>query len=468
MRLKHEKPDTRYQGNDNDITSSRSTTSVKVLRKFPPLLYLGSGLALALVLSVAMVALYFSDKQKEEEKWIERTYIVLNAVASLQQEVTDLIRARETAVQSENFPDHPADRAQTADLLRKTTALTDLVQDNKPQKARAQMISTHVSNLLNIQQTGSEPSAFTQRRSIEQQKTLEAIRTTIDTVKKSEQSLLKERIRENGRLRERTSISVITGVLLILAIVSFLIYLVLTEFGKEMRAYEKEKDISTLKSNFVSLASHEFRTPLSSVLLSVNLIEKYNGTQDRENIIKHCQKIKNSINNLNGILEDFLSLEKLNTGKVKPVYTSFNLQELCSDIVEDLQTIVKPGQALRYEAEGGSEVSGLDEHLIRNSIINLISNAIKYAGKDAHILLKTMVDSGQIIIAVNDDGVGIGEKDMKNLFKPFFRIKQDGSIPGTGLGLNIVLRYVQLMNGTMTLTSKPGEGACFTMNFVQG
>lgn len=456
MRSKTENPDINSEHEDPQI-------GLRIFNKFPPLLYLGTAVAIALVLSVGMVALYFSDKQKEEEKWVEHTYVVLNNTVLVQKDLSDLLSTGEIATHIGHTSD-----LQTKKLIRRIDTLATLVRDNTAQKAIVQMIQKHVNVLLNSLSASPALSSHSKNTEAELQKETKLIRSAMDNFNSNEQLLLTKQINENKKLRERTSISIIIAILLILAIVSFLVYLVLTEFRKGIRAYEKEKEISTLKSNFVSLASHEFRTPLSSVLLSVNLIERYATKQDSENIIKHCQKIKHSVNNLNGILEDFLSLEKLNTGKVKPIGASFNLQELCMDITEDMQTIVKPGQVLAYEFEGQAEASGLDEHLIRNSVINLISNAIKYAGNEAHILLKTSVNTNRVTISVQDDGIGISSKDQRNLFKPFFRVDQNGNIPGTGLGLNIVLRYVELMNGTLILTSKPNEGACFTMSFANG
>lgn len=224
------------------------------------------------------------------------------------------------------------------------------------------------------------------------------------------------------------------------------------------QALEKEKDLNQLKSRFVSMASHEFRTPLSSVQLSASLIEKYAERPDYPAIMKHTDKIKNSVQLLTGILNDFLSLEKLEVGKVNIKKEETDLLDLAQQIVEEMQHIAKQNQRIIHQHSGPSHLFELDQHLIKNCIINLISNAIKYSGEDTTILFYTYASSDECLITVKDNGIGIPKEEQKNLFEPFFRANNTGSIPGTGLGLNIVKRYVELMGGEVNLKSEEGKG----------
>jgi signal transduction histidine kinase len=219
-----------------------------------------------------------------------------------------------------------------------------------------------------------------------------------------------------------------------------------------------------LKRNFVSVASHEIRTPLSSILLSVSLIEKYTQQQQTELIFKQTRKIKNTITNLKSILEDFLSLEKLDTGQVTAAFETFDLAELSNEIIEEMQEMALPDQKLRLICEVERSVN-LDRNLLKNAIINLISNAIKYAGAPVIIELKVYTRPDKTVIRVTDNGIGIQEVEQANLFRPFYRIHSSGTIPGTGLGLTIVQRYIGLMKGTITFESKPGQKTSFKMVF---
>ncbi|WP_069659878.1 PAS domain-containing sensor histidine kinase [Arcticibacter eurypsychrophilus] len=228
---------------------------------------------------------------------------------------------------------------------------------------------------------------------------------------------------------------------------------------------EKEKELSQLKSRFVSMASHEFRTPLSSVQLSASLIEKYSQQEDPTNITKHVNKIKNAVGNLTAILNDFLSLEKLEAGRVEPTYTHFDVVKLSEEITEEMQMITKQNQNIIYEHTGLTSMVILDQNLLKNCIINLITNAIKYSGENTFIEFNSEVTEKEYILTVRDNGIGIPDADQKHLFQPFFRAHNTGNIPGTGLGLNIVRRYAGLMNGKVEFESIINKGTTFTISF---
>lgn len=229
--------------------------------------------------------------------------------------------------------------------------------------------------------------------------------------------------------------------------------------------FEKERDLNQLKTRFVSMASHEFRTPLSSIQLSASLINKYVVKQDTESVEKHTFKIKNAINNLTTILNDFLSLEKLEAGKVEVNPQIFDIFTFAEEIAEEMQLMTKQKQIIVYEHKGSTRNVFLDQNLLRNCIINLISNAIKYSGEDTMIQFNSILSEAELIIDIKDNGIGIPATEINNLFEPFFRAHNTGDIPGTGLGLNIVKRYVGLMNGTCTCNSEQNIGTTFRLHF---
>ncbi|MBY0245014.1 MAG: PAS domain-containing sensor histidine kinase [Sphingobacteriaceae bacterium] len=229
--------------------------------------------------------------------------------------------------------------------------------------------------------------------------------------------------------------------------------------------FEKEKELNQLKNRFVSMASHEFRTPLSSIQLSASLIEKYSTKQDTSSVEKHTSKIKSAINNLTTILNDFLSLEKLEAGKVEASEYWFDVFSFAEEIAEEMQLMSKQNQHIIYEHTGITSQVFLDQHLLKNCILNLISNAIKYSGENTMIQFNTIVENKTLVVEVKDNGIGIPETDRQNLFEPFFRAHNTGDIPGTGLGLNIVKRYVGLMNGTVNCETEQNKGTTFTLKF---
>jgi two-component system sensor kinase FixL len=231
------------------------------------------------------------------------------------------------------------------------------------------------------------------------------------------------------------------------------------------QSLEKEKELGQLKSRFVSMASHEFRTPLSAVQLSASLIDKYAEPLQSPQISKHVNKIKNAVGNLTTILNDFLSLEKLEAGRVEPSYTTFDLVNLAEEITEEMQLMAKQNQNILYQHTGTISMAKLDINLLKNCIINLITNAIKYSGENSFIEFNTEINASGCAVTIKDNGIGIPEGDQKHLFEAFFRAHNTGNIPGTGLGLNIVARYATLMNGRVDFKSNVNEGASFTISF---
>ena len=228
---------------------------------------------------------------------------------------------------------------------------------------------------------------------------------------------------------------------------------------------ENEKELNKLKSRFLSMASHEFRTPLSAVLLSASLIDKYAAPYANSDIVKHVGKIKSSVAGLTFILNNFLQLEKLESGKVAATIASFDLQELGAEITEEMQLLAKGAQVITYAHVGAESVVDLDKNLLKNSIVNLITNAIKYSGDNAKIEFTSEINAGKVTITVKDNGIGIPKEDQKYLFDAFFRAHNTGSIPGTGLGLNIVARHVALMGGKITFSSNINKGTLFKLIF---
>lgn len=229
------------------------------------------------------------------------------------------------------------------------------------------------------------------------------------------------------------------------------------------RAYEKERELGELKSRFVSMASHEFRTPLSTILSSISLIEKYNDPSQNEKRLKHVERIKSTVKNLTEILNDLLSLGKLEEGKIQAASSSFNLKEFAEEMTEEMQAVAKEGQVIKHTHSGETSEVYLDKHLLRNIFMNLLNNAIKYSDEGKEIIFSTQVDKNGTTIKVTDKGIGIPDADKPHMFDRFFRAHNATNIAGTGLGLNIVKKYIELMGGTISFISELEKGTTFTV-----
>lgn len=228
-------------------------------------------------------------------------------------------------------------------------------------------------------------------------------------------------------------------------------------------ALDKERQLNEIKSRFVSMASHEFRTPLSTVLSSASLLSKYTKTEEQDKRLKHVEKIKGSVKHLNDLLEDFLSLGRLDEGKVATTMQSFLLHEVVEETVEEMKGLTKKDQQLTYQ-HNGADVVETDKKLIKNILINLIANAIKFSDEGSRILVKSSVKNEVAKVEVADEGIGISAEDQGHLFSSFFRGKNAMNIQGTGLGLHIVKRYVELIAGEISLQSELGKGTTITVS----
>ncbi|MBK6902704.1 MAG: PAS domain-containing sensor histidine kinase [Saprospirales bacterium] len=229
------------------------------------------------------------------------------------------------------------------------------------------------------------------------------------------------------------------------------------------KALEKEKELSELKSRFVSMASHEFRTPLSTILSSISLLSRYTETSQQDKRDKHINRIKSSVRNLTGILNDFLSLSKLEEGKIENLPSEFDIGELCPEVIDEIQGLLKDGQEIVHEGLGSPLFVRWDKRLVKNILFNLLSNAIKYSDEGKKIFMKERLEEDFFLIDIVDKGIGIPDADQPYLFTRFFRAANATNIQGTGLGLNIVKRYIDLVGGSITFESQLNEGTIFTV-----
>lgn len=233
------------------------------------------------------------------------------------------------------------------------------------------------------------------------------------------------------------------------------------------KALAKEKELSELKSRFVSMASHEFRTPLSTILSSADLIEAYKLSEQQAKRERHTIRIKSAVVNLTNILNDFLSLSRFEEGKIQVSPVEFDIQDFCGEIMEEIKVLLKPGQSIEPLLECERQILVLDKKMLKNVFFNLLSNAIKYSDPGKKITCSIRTSAEVLHISIADEGIGIPEEEQQHLFSPFFRAHNVENIQGTGLGLNIVKRYVELMQGNIRFESRLGQGTTFYISIPQ-
>src|SRR5258706_2167154 len=232
-----------------------------------------------------------------------------------------------------------------------------------------------------------------------------------------------------------------------------------------IKALEKEKELGELKSRFVTMASHEFRTPLTTILSSTFLLENYAGQNFEKEKVIHTNRIRRAVNNLTLILNEFLSLEKLEQNKVQVVRSDVNIPEYIQDTLSEMEVVKRERQVIEYRHLGDLSIARLDHHLLWSIVTNLISNSLKYSKMGDKIEITSEVNGNSVVLGVKDTGIGIPSDEQQFIFGRFYRARNAANFEGTGLGLHIIQKYIYLLQGTITFESKLVEGTVFTFVF---
>lgn len=223
------------------------------------------------------------------------------------------------------------------------------------------------------------------------------------------------------------------------------------------RAFEKEKELSQMQAKFLSMVSHEFKTPLSGIMTSASLVDKYNEKNPSIRISNHVSTIKNLVLQLNHILDDFLFLENSESGEYQLSSSSFMICDLIGKIVSDAAALMKPGQQFEIIKCKRRIPVVQDRKVIDIILRNVIYNAIKYSPANSIIQIKIRIND-TLQIEIRDEGIGIPEEAKEHIFDRFYRAKNVLHIQGTGIGLNIVRRHLLSMKGSIEVRSKENEG----------
>jgi PAS domain S-box-containing protein len=229
-------------------------------------------------------------------------------------------------------------------------------------------------------------------------------------------------------------------------------------------ALEKERDLNEMKSQFITIASHEFRTPLATVLTSAELMATHLNQFDQTNSVKHLRKIKTSISRLKEILLDFLSTEDIKNDRINNNPETFNLATYINTLLPEIKSY-NGIHAIKFIHKGLNNEVKLDKKLLKICLTNLMINAFKFSPEGGPVELKIQNSKKGVIITVKDNGIGIPEDDQRYIFKSFFRANNTANIQGTGLGLNITQKIVTIMGGNISFKSKLNKGTTFKIEF---
>ncbi len=228
-------------------------------------------------------------------------------------------------------------------------------------------------------------------------------------------------------------------------------------------ALKKEQELGVLKTKFLSLVSHEFKTPLSGILTSATLVGKYTNEEQQDKREKHLKTIESKVKYLNTIINDFLSIERLESGKVNYKFTNFPLSKIVNEVVYDANMLLKEGQHIEYPDNIDAIFIDFDEKILALILTNLVNNAIKYSSENSTIYLEAKEENDLLILTIKDEGIGIPEDEQKYVFNRYFRAENALLNQGTGIGLNIVKTHLGNLGGTIIFESKLNVGSLFTI-----
>jgi len=236
---------------------------------------------------------------------------------------------------------------------------------------------------------------------------------------------------------------------------------------KELQtALTVEKELNELKTKFLSMVSHEFKTPLTGILTSTILLNKYKLTEQQKKREKHINTITDTVQYLNNILNDFLSVEKLEKGKINYKFTTFKLSKVLNEVIYNANMLLKDGQQINYPEDIDNISLHQDEKILELALSNIIYNAIKYSSENTVIDIDISQNKNTTIFKISDNGIGIPKKDQKNIFNRYFRAENALNMQGTGIGLNIVKDHLENLNGTIAFESKEHKGSTFTIELL--
>lgn len=235
--------------------------------------------------------------------------------------------------------------------------------------------------------------------------------------------------------------------------------------AKIKSALYKERELNELKTKFLSLVSHEFKTPLSGILTSATLVGKYQTLKDQNKRNKHLETIIGEVKHLSTILDDFLSIERMEKGKEVYKLVDFSLSNVVNEVVYNANMLLKSGQKINYPQNIEDVTVYQDKKIMTLALTNLLYNAVKYSPEDSEIDLKVDFTGNKIRFRISDQGIGIPEKDQKHIFERYFRAENVLLDHGTGIGLNIVQGHLENLGGSISFKSEENKGSTFIVEF---
>lgn len=436
----------------------------------------GFSLALLLMGSVSFASYRSTIAITENASRVQQTYDVLNQLATLYAEISIAESGRRGYVFLSNERELERYQAAVATIQRQLQTVQQGIEQTAIERQQYQHLISLINQRLELLQRSIdlyqiEPSAVQVQNqitesSIQLRDQIQATLTKITTQEK--QALAASIERSRMTIRHKTLLE-LTGILFSVAAVAGAC-LALYHQQMQRRKVEalewtlaQEKELSELKLRFFSMVSHEFRTPLSVILASSQLLKEILQELVDESKLKNLQRIQVSARLMNQLLTDILTLTRAEAGELEFKPTPLDIEAFCLNLVEDIQASQAIPHSLKFVSQGHCNRVHLDEKLTYSILSNLLLNAMKYSLQGGDIYLILTCRTREIIFQVKDEGIGIPFEEQQKIFAPFYRGQNVENIVGTGLGLAVVKTCLDLHQGEIAVESKVGVGTVFTV-----
>ena len=436
----------------------------------------GFGLAM-LILSIVSIISYRNTTQLfARQKRVEKTYEVLQDIRDVLTTLRDAERARRGYIITGKEFYLGTYNTAMQEINAKFNAATIATSDNPNQQRRLAIIKPLIDQRITLIKQSID--LYKQNKTITKMQIEltdkgiiihDEIGKLINQMEAEEKSLLQQRTAESEASFQDTVLMQIAGFSLSFGLLIAVYLLLQRQINKRQQAeairqeLEKEKEISELKIRFLSMVSHEFRTPLSTILVSAQLLENCKQDWPQEKKLKNLHRIQSAAKIMTQLLTDMLTLSRAEAGKLEFKPQWIDLEEFCNNLVEEIELTYRARQSIFFISQYPCQKVWLDEKILRSILNNLLSNAIKYSSEDSHIYLTFSCELEAVAFQIQDQGIGVSAEDQQHLFESFYRGTNVGDIPGTGLGLAVVKKCVDLHGGSIAVESKVGIGTTFTV-----
>ncbi|WNZ27321.1 histidine kinase [Leptolyngbya sp. NK1-12] len=436
----------------------------------------GFGLALFLMTGVSFASYRNTIAITENANHVQQTYDVLNQLATLYAELLIAESGRRGYVFLNNQQELERYQLAVAKIHKQLQVVQSEIHHTSIRQKQYQHLVALINQRLELLQQSivlhqTEPTAIAAQNLITENsiRLRDQIQTRLTEITAQEKQELAASIDQSEATIRRKTLLELIGILLSIAAIAGACFALYHQQMQRQKVellegtLAQEKELNQLKLRFFSMVSHEFRTPLSVILASSQLLEEILQELVDESKLKNLQRIQVSARLMNQLLTDILTLSRAEAGELEFKPAPLDIEAFCLNLLEDIQASQAMSHSLQFVSQGRCTRVNLDEKLIYSILSNLLLNAVKYSPQGSSIYLSLICKPDATIFQVKDEGIGIPLEEQQKIFAPFYRGQNVNHIVGTGLGLAVVKTCLALHQGEIAVSSEATKGTVFTV-----